>query len=71
MIFVEQITGLPGVNIDFPLDGDRGNILMNFLCNQTGYHYMNANFLVEGIVGDALTISGYSHYGKIKGLKET
>jgi len=48
------------------MDHQKGDLIVNLLCNQTAPHAANATqFFVDGVIDGALTVSGYSYYGKI------
>lgn len=70
MISVEQVTGLPGVKIDYILDNNKGNITVNLLCNQTAPQNTYVDFFVGGVVDSAVVISGYSYYGITKNFSD-
>ncbi len=64
MILIAQVSGLPVLKINYPLDDGKGNYTLNFICNQTAPHNTDVNWFVDGVVIDrTLVLSGYSYYG--------
>jgi len=63
--FIAQEDDVPAITVHYALDNQKGDVVVNLICNQTAPHDANVDFFVDGVIDSVFTISGYSYYGKL------